>query len=69
MLTVYNLDNDTNFQYTHNNYNMALIVSYASDNKLLSQIQDKQFISDISKHIKKGLFGFHLYSYSVKFNK
>lgn len=69
MLTVYNLDDDTSYQYMHNDYSMALIVSYASDNNLLSQIHDKQFISDISKHIKKGLFGFHLYSYSVKFNK
>ena len=69
MLTVYNLDNDTSYQYTHSDYSMALIVSYATDNKLLSNIHNKQFISDISKHIKKGLYGFHLYSYSVKFNK
>ena len=69
MLTVYNLDNDTSYQYLHSDYSMALIVSYATDNNLLSSIHNKQFISDISKHIKKGLFGFHLYSYSVKFNK
>ena len=69
MLTVYNLDNDTSYQYLHSDYSMALIVSYATDNKLLSNIHNKQFISDISKHIKKGLHGFHLYSYSVKFNK
>lgn len=67
MLKVYNLDNEDVFSYSHNDYEMALIVSYATDNNLLSKIHNQTFIDKIKKYIRKGKFGYHLYSYSVKF--
>lgn len=67
MLKVYNLNNEDVFSYSHNDYELALIVSYASDNNLLSHIHNKTFINKIKKDIIKGKFGYHLHCYSVKF--
>lgn len=67
MIKVYNLNNEDVFSYSHKDYEMALIVSYASDNNLLSQIHNETFINKVKKDIRKGKFGYHLNSYSVKF--
>lgn len=68
MLKVYNLNNEDVFSYSHNDCEMALIVSYASDNNLMPQIHNDEFINKIKKDIRKGKFGYHLYSYSLKFS-
>ena len=66
MLNVYNLNNEGVFSYSHNDYHMALIASYLSDNNMIMQLSNDKLVNDLKKDIREGEFGYHLHSYSVK---